>query len=274
MRKSTLALVCLVGLAMLASCKKDPVVPIIKPLESASVVTPNASIYSGDTVVVGFVVEGEHLSKVEVTISQNDTILASDNVSDLDAELFTYMKEFTLVAEGTVNIRGTVIDAAGQTATTDFNILCNEKPNAKFVGHYEGDALITGSYDIEFNMGTMNPIHEDFEDRPFATLVDIVAGDDMNEVTAVITINEQVNTVKGTVDGNKVVFEAIHDTYNMTYQTFTIPIDMSYSISATLNGNQLELDGDCTGSGEFNMVFVSGTLSLQGTVGGALTKTE
>ncbi len=267
MKKSTLVMACLVGLALMASCKKD-----IQPTITATAGS-GTTLYAGDSVTVGFTANGQALTKIEMNATQNGTVLHSHSTAVTpSADSYNYTHTFSIDAIGTVTVTGIVTDAKGNQATTSFDITCNEKPNAKFVGHYEGDALVSGSYDIEIT--NMNPIHEEFTDRPFTTLADIVAGENINEVTATIKINDQENTVNGTVEGNKVTFEAINDTYNIPYQGFQVPVSMTYNIVGTLSEGQLQLSGNCTGSGDVNLVFVSGTLALEGTVSGSLNKTE
>lgn len=271
MRKVTLAMTCLVALALLASCKKD-VQPTISIVGGSEYASQDTEIYSGDQIAVGFNVTGENLTQIAISVEQNGTVLYTHDEALANESAYFYAKTFTIDAIGTVTISGTVTDAKGHTASTSFSIICNEKPNAKFVGHYEGDALITGSYDVD--LSNMDPIHEDIENQPFAAFANISAGDNPNEVIASIKINDQTNTVKGIVDGNKVVFEAINDTYNMTYQGFTVPIDMTYNITGTLNNGMLDLEGDCKGIGDINLVFITGTIKLEGVVGGSLNKTE
>ena len=271
---------CLVALTLFASCSKDPVAPTIDIFggdEGEVCVTENAQVYSGDEIIVGFMGNGENITKVEVVVSQSGTVLDTYLKNwENPVSNFEVTCNFTIETTGTVNIKGTVTDTNGQTASKSFDIIYDEKPNAKFVGHYEGDALITGTYDIQ--VSNMDPMHDNMEDQPFPTIVDIVAGDEMNEVWATVTINDQTNTVKGIVDGKQVVFEAINDTYTMhyNYSGMDIPItlDMTYNITGTLNDGMLDLEGDCKGNGDFNMFFFNGTVEMEGAVGGSLTKTE
>lgn len=271
MKKHILFLACCIGLMLFASCKKD-IQPTISVATEPEYVHQDSEVYSGDEIAVGFNVTGEKLTKVVISVDQNGTVLYTYTETLDNKDTYFVAKSFTIEATGTVLIGGTVTDAKGHTATTSFNIICDEKPNAKFVGHYEGDALITGSYDVE--VSGMDPIHNDFEDQPFAAIVDISSGDNPNQVIATVRINDQANTIKGMVDGNKVEFEAINDTYNMTYQGVSVPLNMTYNITGTLNNGMLDLEGNCKGNGDINFGFISGTIELEGVVGGSLNKTE
>ena len=275
MRKSTLTMVCLAALALLASCKKD-VQPTITVCTDQGYATQNTEVYSGDGINVGFNVTGENLTQIVIKAVQNSTELFTHTEKLANESAYFLAKGFTLEATGNVTITGTVTDAKGNTASTSFDIICNEKPNAKFVGSYKGDAIVTGTYDI--NTSNTDPIHESLEDQPFPIVVDMVAGEAIDKVIASITINDQTSTVEGTVNGNSVTFEAVNDSYTMTYeaQGFSVPItlDMTYNFVGTLNEGKLDLSGSCKGNGEFNMFIISGTIELEGTVGGSLTKSE
>ena len=275
MRKSILAMVCLAGLALLASCKKD-IQPTITIISSPGYVSQDSEVYSGEEITVGFNVTGEKLTKIVISADQNGTVLYTDTEAIANESSFVYTKTFTLDATGTVTIGGTVTDAKGYTATISFNIICNEKPNAKFVGQYEGDALISGTFNV-FPTG-MDPIQQDVENEPLLVNLTISEGDNIDEVIAHVTIDTEENTVVGTVEGNQLIFEAINIPFIWNYDNngMTIPItlDMTYDITGTLNEGTLDLQGSCSGSGNFNLFIVSGTIEMEGTVGGSLTKTE
>lgn len=266
---------CCIGLMLFASCKKDTQ-PNINVATGSNYAGPNTEVFSGDQITVGFSATGVNLTKIEMSATQNGTVLLTDAQNIDNQASYLYTHSFTIDATGTVTISGTVTDAKGNTANASFDIICFEKPNAKFVGHYEGDALINGICDI--NITNLDPIHDTLIDQPFPTIVDIEEGEETNEVMATVNINDQTNTVKGTVEGNKVFFEAINDTYTLhyDYNGMDIPIDlnMTYNITGTLNNGKLDLEGTCKGDGEIHMFIINGTIELDGVVGGSLTKTE
>lgn len=273
MKKSILFIACCIGLMFFASCKKGG--PTITVATDPEYVSPNAEVYSNSPITVGFNVSGENLVQITVIAEQNGAAIGTyseplDNVSN-----YFYAKTLILDAIGTVTIRGTVTDATGKTASKSFDIHFNEKPNAKFIGHYEGDFLVSGNINAEIT--GMEPVNETLENYAVAAIVDITDGGNINEVSAAITINEQTSTVPGTVNGNKVTFEAANSvfTFNYYYEpmglTIPISLNMTYTINGLLNGNQLDLDGTCSGNGD-NMF---GTIELvNGTIDGSLNKTR
>ena len=266
---------CCIGLMLFASCKKD-VQPTINVNSNPGYISQGSEVFTGDQLLVGFNVTGESLIQIMMIAEQNGAALFTYSESLDNVASYSFSKTFTLDATGTVTIRGTVTDAKGKTATKSFDIHMNEKPNAKFVGHYEGNILFSGTANL--NVSGMDPMSETLENEPFPAVVDIVPGESIIEVQATLTINGQENTVKGTVEGDKVVFEAVNDTFTYTYdyQGFSIPIplDMTYAITGLLNGDQLGIDGTCRGNGEISLLIYTGTVDMEGTLGGSLNKTR
>lgn len=272
MKKSTFFMACCIGLMLFASCKKDPIPPTIDIYAGEGCVTENAQLYSGDEIMVGFQVTGEKLTNIEVLISQNGIQLASDSKS-IDAEVYTYLNKFTIDATGTVNITGTVTDIAGQTASKSFEILCNEKPCALFLGEYQGNVLFTGT--MEASVAGMDPVQQEVTDNETPVLLNISEGETVDEVVVTFIVNDQESTVTGTVEGNKVIIALTDVPYSFNYQMNGFSISptmvMNLNLTATLVDDQLILDGTCNGDGEVNVFFATGTITIDGTIGGSLT---
>ena len=240
----------------------------------------NTQIFSGDEIIVGFMATGWRLTKLEVAITQNDAVLASHIVTLENQTSYTYSHVFNINALGVVNISGTITDAYGQTATVNFNILCKEKPNTKFIGHYEGNALATGWMEAEINGMGIEPIQDqdEFTDREVPVVVDIVAGEGLYEVVATCTIEDRTMTATGTVEGDNITFETFNDVitmeYDLGYMTIQPEVNVIYMVVTTFNGNQLMLEGNCTGNEDFNYGFLNGNINLEATIGGSLNKTR
>ena len=266
---------CCIGLMLLAGCKKKTA-PTITVFQGEGYLTENTQVYANEDLIVGFVVTGENLVTLETKVTKDGTLVSSNTESIDNQASYTSSSHLTLDVIGTVTITGTVTDAAGQTASVSFNIICNEKPNAKFVGHYEGNALATGSYAVE--MSNMDPIQQEFTDREVPVILDIVAGEGLYEVIGTCTIDDRTTTATGTVEGDKITFETFDDVITMDYDagfvTLHPEINVSYTVVTTLNDNQLMLEGNCTGQGAVNYGFFSGNLNLEAVIGGSLNKTR
>ena len=142
MKKSILFMACCIGLMFFASCKKGG--PTITIATDPQFVSPNAEVYSNSPFVVGFNVSGENLVQIMLTAEQNGSALFTDSQTLDNVSTYSYSKTIILTATGTVTIRGTVTDASGKTASKSFDIKFNEKPNARFIGHYEGELFVSG----------------------------------------------------------------------------------------------------------------------------------
>ena len=274
MKKSSLFLACCIGLMLFASCKKDPIAPTITLMQGEGYLTENAHVFANEDLIVGFVATGEKLVEIETKITK-DGLLLSRSIESLD-ELPTYTgsSHISISEAGTVTITGTVTDAVGQTASVSINVFCEEKPNAKFVGRYEGNALSSGT--MHANINGMEPIEQEFTDREMPVVLELEAGADMNEVVGTCTFEDRTIDCRGTVDGNVVTFEAINDviTFNYDMGGFNVSpqLNVTYNIKGTLNDNQLMLDGNCTGNGNINLFIYNGTVDMEASVGGSLTK--
>ena len=272
MKKNILFLACCIGLMLFASCKKDPVAPTISVITDTGYVTENAQIFSGDIIKVGFNATGEKLTKIEITLTQNGTVINSSQATIESLTSFSHTAAFTVEATGTVTVTGIVTDANGLTASKSFNILFNEKPNAKFIGHYEGDALFTGIMKAE--VAGVDPIEQEFTDRAIPVILDLRDGETLTEVIGTCKINDQEMEFKGTIDDNTVTFEAVSTTVTTNYEMngFNIPLSMTvtYSVTGMLDNETLTLNGTCNGNGVIPLL--NGTTSIEGTIGGSLTK--
>ncbi len=274
MKKNILFIACCIGLMLFASCKKDPIAPTIRLYDGEVCVPENAQVFSGDPIVVGFKATGEKLTKIEVSITQNNIVLAQDAKAIDAAEVYTYVKDFTIDASGIVTITGTVTDAAGQTATKSFDIVYNEKPNAKFLGIYQGKAYFTGT--MEASIAGMEPMHQDVTDQEMPITLTVTEGVSMNEV--ICKINDQEETAVGTVEGDKlsIVLTDIPYTFDYDMNGFSISptLIMNLNLTATLAEGQLTLEGTCNGDGEVNVFIYTGTMAIDGNISGTLDKTE
>ena len=275
MRKSTLTLACLVVIALLASCKKD-VQPTITLIQTEGYLTEGAQVYANDDVLVGFVLTGEKLTSIEATVTQNGNLISSYPQSIGEQDTYTSTFHLTIDVTGTVTITGKVTDAAGHTASLSIDVICNEKPNAKYIGHYEGTALLNGTLSLESN--GQNMFEDELTDHPLSVVLDLEEGATMNEVTGTCRINDEERPVTGIVNPYGVTFEVIDDeiTLNIPYNGITLSptIKITYAVTGTLEDNELKLIGYCNGGGAINIFIISGDLAINADITGSLTKTE
>ena len=271
MKKNAFFIACCIGLMLLASCKKN-IAPTITLFQGEGYLTENAQIYATDEVSIGFVVTGEKLTKLETTVTKNGTFVCSYPIYIEETNTYTGTFHISLEVTGTVTITGTVTDATGQTASTSFNIIVNEKPNAKFIGHYEGNALATGSMETEM-IGMEEPFQDEFTDREVPVVLDLYAGENINEVIGSCKFDDRTVECMGVVEGNVVTFEATNEAVTFDYDingfNISLNLNMNYSIKGTLTTDgKLAING--TYSGEGSNMFVS--IKIDTTIDGSLNK--
>ena len=275
MKKSTLFMACCIGLLLLAGCKKK-VAPTITVFQGEGYLTENAQVYANENVKLGFVATGEKLVELE-TIITKDGILISRSTESIEGQPSSYTSStnISFIDTGTMTVMATVTDANGLTASTSYNFDCIEKPYEKFLGNYEGNALFSGN--MEVNMDGVDPMQQEVTEHEVPVSVVISGGPAVDEVIILLQMDNQEMELAGKVDGNMITCEADHVSYSFNYDlgggfNVTPEMDVSYIVKATLDGNQLMIDGTCTGSGEVHVLFYNGTISVDGIIGGSLNK--
>jgi len=276
MKKASLFMALCIGLMMLASCNKK-VEPTISIITGDGYAQQGTELYSGDPITVGFNATGKKLCMFQLTAKCGDDLIYADDDELDNVDSYVYENTFTLEAEGTVTIYAFILDDAGNVANTSFEVICNEKPYTKFLGHYEGSALLTGTLNVEQN--GQSTFSNEMNDYDVPVVAQLEPGMAVNEVIGTIIINDQPNDVLGVVEGNTVTFEAINAQFSMTVPVggFSVSptLNMTYNIVGTLEDNILKLNGECKGDGVFNIPFVGdGDIDLDANISGSLTKTE
>ena len=275
MKKSTLFMACCIGLLLLAGCKKK-VAPTITVFQGEGYLTENAQVYANENVKLGFVATGEKLVELE-TIITKDGILISRSTESIEGQPSSYTSStnISFIDTGTMTVMATVTDANGLTASTSYNFDCIEKPYEKFLGNYEGNALFSGN--MEVNMDGVDPMQQEVTEHEVPVSVVISGGPAVDEVIILLQMDNQEMELAGKVDGNMITCEADHVSYSFNYDlgggfNVTPEMDVSYIVKATLDGNQMMIDGTCTGSGEVHVLIYNGTISVDGIIGGSLNK--
>lgn len=123
-----------------------------------------------------------------------------------------------------------------------------EKPYEKFIGSYEGSALLKGT--VSISMGGMS-LNQDMENTmPMA--VSLTAGNADNKLVMTYTPKDQdeTYTVIGTITDDKVDFEPVQIEQKIEGSTVKLTIDMN----GTLVGAIFVLNGTFTGNGNITIL--------------------
>ena len=274
MKRNILFLACCIGLMLFASCKKQ-VAPTLTLMQGEGYLTENSEVYIHEQTKLGFTATGQKLTHFDVTITQNGEIVSSYPLAINEVDTYTDSITVSIDIVGPVTVTCTVTDAKEQTASKSFNVTCVETPNMKFLGHYEGNALGTGT--LIANITGMEPINQEFTDSEVPVILDLEETQGRNEIYGHCIIDGRTLSCAGIVDGDVVTFGAIDDVVTFDYDLGGIQVspqmNVTYSIHGTLSNGKLMLDGTCLGNGVINLMFIyNGTVDLEANVGGSLDK--
>ena len=273
MKKLAVLSMALVGFMLMTGCQKH-VAPTLTLMNGEGYLTENSEVYIYQQAKIGFTATGQKLTHFDVTITQNGELVSAYPLNFDPVDAYTDSVFVSIDVVGTVTVTCTVSDAESQYASKSFNVVCVESPNIKFLGHYEGNALATGTYTAEIS--GMDPMDQEFNDREIPVVLDLDDAQNLTDIYGHCLINNKTLYCRGSVEGNTVTFEAINDTVSFSIPNYpvSVPLNVAYTIKGTLSDGKLRLDGSCTGSGDVNLFIYSGTINLNATVGGSLEKTR
>lgn len=122
-----------------------------------------------------------------------------------------------------------------------------EKPYEKFVGNYNGSALVNGTVTIGSGSTTLN---KDIE-QTFPMTMSLSAGEADNKLVLTYIPDEQQETftATGTITNDKVVFDPIQ--VNQVIEGSAI--DITLNLEGTLTGNIFAMNGTFNGDGNVSI---------------------
>lgn len=122
-----------------------------------------------------------------------------------------------------------------------------EKPYEKFLGNYNGSALVNGTVTIGSGSTTLN---KDIE-QTFPMTISLSAGEADNKLVLTYIPDEQQETftATGTITNDKVVFDPIQ--VNQVIEGSAI--DITLNLEGTLTGNIFAMNGTFNGDGNVSI---------------------
>lgn len=139
------------------------------------------------------------------------------------------------------------------------------KDTEQFVGSYSGNITATMTMTM---MGISTPT----EPIAMPASMVITKGDEDDRIVATCTIDTEVYTIGGTVDGNVVTFDPMTRIMGETINESSIELNLSINLSGTLVGNIMTIDGTTTGTGTANTAGMEIPITITGTTNGTMTK--
>lgn len=231
----------------------------ITPNKEDGYITDGAEVPVFHTFKYGFDAYGTDLIHFSCTIEAGGETTTEE--TDLNnANNHTHIETHLPLVPGEVKITATVKNAQGETASATITVNVVETENYKFVGNYAGS--LEGEVSIEIMGQTqVNNIEYDAQ-------LELLAGENDDEVMANYIQDGTEYNVKGTCNGNTVTFEPITVTYSETGSDMEIEINLK----GTINGNSLFIEGTAETQGEIQIpmpvpfvmhININGTLDKQ-----------
>lgn len=278
MKKLAALFACLIGVLFFASCEEqnfDDILaqkPSIAFLSGEGYCSQDGNYYV-DT-VLNFKVQATPNATSEAPLyGFNFSIddLNGHNLVDtsftVDTDTLLFTRSFQTQKAGVYIVTATVTDTAGKINSAELKISLVD-PTANEIAKYAGYVSIVG--DITFDTTTMPDQHVAQDSIP--TLISLNRGTQENEVVAVVGIEGTPYPVTCIQEGNQLSFESFHIT--RTLPGANVELDMVISMSGTLEGDQLTVNGPVTGTGDLNLFIMVLHADMTGQIDGVLEKVE
>ena len=123
-----------------------------------------------------------------------------------------------------------------------------EKPYEKFIGSYNGSALVEGT--ISYSIGSTSLSNDIKQTLPMA--IDLSAGDSDNRLVLTYTPEGQneIYTATGTINEDKVTFDPV-----VVKETIEgKDVNLTLNMNGTIVGTVFSLKGDFSGNGNINIL--------------------
>lgn len=217
----------------------------ITPNKEDGYITDGAEVPVFHTFKYGFDAYGTDLIHFSCTIEAGGETTTEE--TDLNnANNHTHIETHLPLVPGEVKITATVKNAQGETASATITVNVVETENYKFVGNYAGSLTAHVSAEAEI-MGQQQQV--DLGDMEYDTNLELLAGENDNEVMAHYDLEGTEYTVKGICQGNEVTFDPIHVTYSEGANNMEIDINLT----GTIDGITLHISGNAETEGEIEM---------------------
>ena len=269
MKKLTLVTLAFVGLVLATSCKKDPVAPILT-LTTEPNITEGAEVEAGTCIKFSFDCQGENLSTLLVTVTDENGEEKDHASYSLDgASSATKTRECVFTHAGRLTLEAT-LTGNGKTANVTLHFTSvapiepEPEPNPTTEGHYRGTVGLTATAAA---MGVSYPVETQL---PWE--IRLSEAEEEGKVNATVTYEEQVYTTTGTIDDGSIIFEPFDIKLDLSGSTATVTLDMTCRIGEGV----LAVQGTFAGSGSVVMpdVLFPIPATIEGSLEGDLDKVD
>lgn len=282
MKKIFFALACVIGLMTFASCDQEVIddimaqKPTIEFMAEEGFIASNTSVYVGTE--LNFKVKVAPNSGSESELAHLDfsiTDLTGATVFNQNPEFTNpngenvFVWSFTPETPSTYVVTATLTDKANKVNIVKVVVDCVQEIT-------EGIGTFTGKLDIlgHITSNTISNIPPYDEDYNLENLdMKVVLGNNVNgKVNVSMEIDGTPVTLYATMEGNNLVFDPFHFYKEIELTPQNVILDLVMNMTGVLDGDNLTLGGNCAGSGSTQIIVVTFTVNMTGTIQGNLVK--
>ena len=273
MKKLALLSTILVGVVLLAGCKKDPIAPKLTLMTGEGYLCEGAETMVGEPFKVGLQCEADKLSALNIIFMKGEAFATEDTEYWENASTATYERTFIIMYDGDITMTAKLFDTNGQTSTitVHFKSVAPPEPEPEpepepdpeptsFDGIYDGFTKIEGSVSA---LGVNYPVNDSTQVE--MTITELEDG----QVTAVYIYKETSYDLTGSIQDDQIVF----DPFPLEIAETDFQLSATINLKGTLDENVLSLEGsltDCT----LNYGGMQIPVLFDGGISGVLTKIE
>lgn len=272
----------MIGLMFFTSCDQNAFNEIMEQKPEVSFVSEEGFIGSSTSVYVGTVLN----FKVRVAPnSGSEAELAHFDFSITDLTGATVFNEnpeftdptgenfftwnFTPEAASAYTVTATVTDKNGKSNVA-YVVVDYVQPVVEGIGTFYGKMDIIGH--IKSNtISNIPPYDEDYNFEDLDMKV-ILGNNNQGKVNVTMEIDGNPVTLYATMEGNNLVFDPFHFFKEIELSPQNVILDLVMNMTGVLDGDNLTLGGDCAGSGSTQIILVTFTVNMTGTIQGNLEK--
>lgn len=278
MKKIALLFACFIGVLFFVGCEGqnlDDVIaqkPAIAFLSGDGYCSQDGNYYVGTE--LQFKVQATPNSNSEAPLLGFNFSIADvgghtlvDTSMTVEADTLLFTSSFQTEKEGVYIVTATVTDTAGKINAAELTISMIN-PESDKIADYIGYVSIVG--DVVFDSANIQDQH--VAQDSILTQITLNHGSEENEVVAVVGIEGTPYPVSCIQEGNTISFESFHIT--RTLPGANVELDMVISMTGTLDGDQLAIEGPVTGTGDLNLFIMVIHADMNGHIEGVLQKVE
>ena len=283
MKKLFFGLACIIGMMFFASCTEEALDNLLSQKPTIEFVADNGYISSNSSFYVGtelnFEVKiapnsstGSELAHLDFSIADMGGQTVYNENPDIEEPTGENVFTFSYVSEtpSTYVVTATITDQAGKANVISV-VVDYVEPVVAEMGIYEG--LLTINAHLTSNEVLSQTYDDDvtYDDLPVSLALGAINED--GGIRATLEIEGVPASLYGVMEDNVITFDRF-TFYKSINLIVDITIDLEMDLVATLNGNEMALEGTASGSGKTTVILSTFKVDMTGDIVGNLELIE